>query len=110
MLSVWHVRLAHANSRAIKWMAKKGAVRDKGMTKRYIPANCSPCNEGTIKSTLMRSHTHVKMQLGAVVHTDVAEMNDPSLGGARFSVASIDEAASYIKAFHTKTKKILLDY
>lgn len=59
MLDVLHAILTHADRRTIMWMEKKGSVQDLDRTKRSTPAVGFPCIQGTMMSTLFRSHTHV---------------------------------------------------
>lgn len=73
-------------------------------TKGLILAECSLCNQGTMKNTPITTRSHVETLHGAVLRTDMALMNNLSLGGATYFVTFIDEALGYVKAFHMKTK------
>lgn len=47
---------------------------------------------------------HPEFRLGALVHTDGAVMNAPSIGGARCFGIFIDEASRHDRPFHINTK------
>lgn len=57
--------------------------------------NLSPCIEGPMTNTPIKSGTILKSRPGAVMHTYIVEMNVESDGAARYLVKFIDEASGY---------------
>lgn len=55
-------------------------------------------------NTPIKSRSVLETQPGAVVHTDVVEMNVTSVGGDRNFVSFIDEAYGHLGNCHLKTK------
>lgn len=55
-------------------------------------------------NTPMRARTSISKVPGAVIHTNLAEINVRSLGGAKFFVTFIDEATNYFREMHLKRK------
>lgn len=56
-----------------------------------------------MRNTPIKSRNILETRPGAVVHSDVAEMNDSSVGGARYFITFIDEASEHQGAGHMKT-------
>lgn len=69
------------------------------MGQRSVLDAFSPCLEGTMINTPMPYWSHVKV----VIHTDVAFMNVPSIGGGRYFATFIDEAR-HGREFHMKSE------
>lgn len=59
---------------------------------------------GPATNTPIKSRTILETRPGAVAHTDVVEMNDTLVAGARHFVTFIDEASGHLGAFHMKTE------
>lgn len=55
-------------------------------------------------TTILRSRASLESLPGAVVHTEVAEINDPLVGGAKYFVTFIDDASGHIRACHMMIK------
>lgn len=105
MLSEWHSRLVHADHYAIRNMAQSNAVHRMDMTIPLVTSNCSPCVERTIRNASVKSRTILERWLGAVVHTDVAEVNVTSVERARYFVMFLYEASGHLGACHMITKE-----
>lgn len=88
----------------MKWMAENCTVLSMDMTKRIIPVDYPHYTPGILTNTPMRWHTHGRTQPEAVVHTDVAEMAVPLLGGARHFVTFSGKACVHVKAYHMKSE------
>lgn len=74
------------------------------MVKRTELTNCVHSAKGLVTNTPIISHTDVETLLGAVIFTDVNEMNMLSLGQAQYFATVMDQACRRVKAFHMKTK------
>lgn len=103
VLDIRYQRLAHAERRIIKWMAQKGVGRDKDMCRLSISKDFSAHIQGTMTNTQMKPRRHVKLRSSAVFRTDVAEMNERSLDGAKYLVTYIDESFGFFRAIHMKS-------
>lgn len=71
MLEVWHARLAYSGLLSHQMYGGKGAVRDLDATKCSILADCSPCIQGTMRNSLVKTRKHVEMVPRVMVHTNV---------------------------------------
>lgn len=85
-------------------MPDKDAIQDMDMIQRSAMDDCSTCIQGTMTDTPMPSTTHEEVRPGEVIHTDVAAMNVPSIGGARYFVSFIDEVSGHVKALPMNSK------
>jgi len=103
-LDLWHLRLGHADKNAIARMAESGAVRGIDLTEKAQGDVCGPCMEGKMVNPSVLSRTNLSKVPGASIHTDVAHLNVPSLGGAKYFVTFLDEATGHILARPIKRK------
>lgn len=101
---VWHARLSNAARQVVKWMADKDIVPDMDMSQGSDLDDCSLCSKGTMTNRLMTSRTHVEVRRGAEIHTNVAVMSLPLIGGAKYYTTFINEASGHLRAFHMKAK------
>lgn len=83
MLSVWHARLAYADCNAMRKMKQSDAVQHLKMAEARCTNNCLPCIERRMTNTPTRFQATHKSRSRAELPTDVAEMNVPSVGGAK---------------------------
>lgn len=105
MWSIWHSGLVHADCKAIGKMPRGNAVRGMYLTIQLDTSNCSSYVEGTMRNTRIKSRKILENRPGAVVPTDVAELDVTSVGGARYSVMFSDEPSGNRVACHMKTNR-----
>ena len=103
-LELWHQRMGHADKNAISRMASTSAVRGIDLTEKALEDVCGPCMEGKMTNGPMPLRTELCKVPGEVIHTDVAHINVPSLGGAKYFVTFLDEASGHITARAIKRK------
>lgn len=72
-------------------MAGKNTVRHMEMKRRSVLNGCPFCVEGTMSDTPVSSKPHAKIRSGAVIQTDVAEMDVLLLAGARYLIKLVDD-------------------
>ncbi len=73
-MKLWHVRLGHADKRAIARMAAKPIVRGLVMTNTSKVTEYDPCTEGKMSNGSMPSKAKLRGSQGEVVLTDVCTM------------------------------------
>lgn len=64
-----------------------------------------PCSDRKTTNAPKKSRKIPETRAGAVVHTDVAEVNVSSVGEAGNIVMFIDEAPGHLSACHMRTKR-----
>lgn len=79
-------------------MAKSGAVHGLDITDLCSTNSCSPCVEGAMTNKPMGSPTRLETRPGAVLHTDVAEMDISSVGGGKYFITFIVEESGHVNA------------
>ncbi len=76
--------------------------------------SCDSCITDKMTNSTLRTQNFLCTIPGNVMHTDVCEMNETSLGGAKYFVTFTDEASGYIRAKPIAKKSevadILLEY
>lgn len=86
-------------------MPQSGAVHDMDLIGVLSTNSFSPCVEGTVTHTLMRSRNTMETRPGALLHTDVTEMNTSSVSGPKYFVTFIYEASGLVSTCHVKIKE-----
>lgn len=104
VLSVFHARLAHIDRSPINEVAQSGAFHGMKMVEGLPTNKRSPCVEGTMISTPMRSRNTLETPRDDALHTDVEEVNIPSVSGAEDFLTFIDEVSAHASACNMKTK------
>lgn len=104
MQSIWHARLAHADRNLMKKTAQSGAVLSMKVAKVCSTNNYWAYVEATMKNMPMCSQTSLESRPATVWHTDVAELNVPSVGEAKYFVTFINEVSRYVNTSHIKAK------
>lgn len=104
ILSVLNARIAHPDRGTINKVAKSGAVHGMEMAEGPSTNNCSTFVDGTMTNRPMCSPSIFEGRSSAVCHTDVVEMNVPSVGEDSYFVTFIDVASGYVSASHLETE------
>lgn len=99
-----YAQLAHAERRAIKWMADKEGVQDMGMHQISTIDYCSLCIEGTMMKNSIQSRTFIEATSAAVIRSNITAMNSPLIRRASYFFTLIDEASGHARAFYMKSK------
>lgn len=97
-LYLWHQRIAHADNNAIARMANFNAAEGINLTAKAQGDVCEPCMEGMVTNGPMPLRKNLCLTPGAAIHTAVAYIYVPSLGGAKYFVTFLDAAAGKISA------------
>lgn len=99
MLRVAHSRLAHAYKTAINRTMAIKAVVDIDKLDLQSTRSCSPCVQGTMPNTAMKSRKTLETRPCAVSHTNNVEMSEASIYSARYFVKISNKACGHITAF-----------
>ena len=100
-ISLWHGRLGHISVKGMETLAHFG----------YLPlykfadlSKCDHCIYGRQTQGPHSKHLSLKSSPMDLLHTDVCEMPQLSLGGARYMVTFIDDATRKVWAYPLRLK------
>lgn len=83
MLSIWRLRLLHADPNVLRRITQVHAVRGMDKSTPVTTNKWSPCANGKMKNTSIQSRTNLKRKPGAIADKDIAETNVTLIGGKR---------------------------
>lgn len=102
-LKLWHERLGHINTRAIKDLVAKnlGTGVNLDSCEDFF---CSGCAHGKQHKTTFQKSRHQKMEPGKLIPSDVGVMPIHSVSGAKYFIIFKDDHSGYRTVFFTKHK------
>lgn len=92
-LTTWHCRFAHLSLRSLKSLARSDHVKGLKVASQESKDPC-PCNTCHVSHASRLPFPHSERQAVALlelVHSDVLQINVPSLGGRRYVVTFFDD-------------------
>lgn len=92
-----HERLVHANKAVIREMIVGDAVSRMRNSENEVDEKFRPCMVGKMANGTMISRRNLDKRPGAVVYSDVGQLNVPYCGGNKYYVTFIDESTSHIR-------------
>jgi len=107
-LEVWHKRLGHLNTRAIKEIISKNLETGVNLDS-HEDFFCPDCAYGKQHKEPFQKSERQKMKPGELIHSDVAIMPTPSVGGAKYFVIFKDDHSGYRVVYFMKHKNDTLE-
>ena len=105
-VSLWHGRLGHMSKRGMETLSRCG----------YLPylryadfSHCEHCIYGKHTQTPHKRSLSLKSDRLDLVHSDVCEMPQLSLGGKKYFVSFIDDATRKVWVYPIRAKSDVLD-
>jgi len=107
-LEVWHKRLGHLNTRAIKEIISKNLGTGVNLDSQE-DFFCSGCAYSKQHKEPFQKSERQKMKPGELIHSDVAIMPKPSVNGAKYFVTFKDDHSGYRVVYFMKHKNDTLE-
>lgn len=102
----WHKRLAHQNVTYVRDILKRNNIKFIDDWNGYV---CEGCAYGKQCRTTHKTNPNTATECLDVIHVDLGEMNDFSLGGAKYFLLFKDDFSHYRTIYFLKNKSEAVD-
>lgn len=105
-IKVWHERLAHQNVAYVRGILNKNNIKYIDDWEGYV---CEGCAYGKQCRVSHKANPTVAEQCLDVIHVDLGEMNERSLGGSKYFLLLKDDYSHFRTIYFLKTKSEAVD-
>jgi transposase InsO family protein len=103
-LSTWHQRFGHLSQQAIRWLASSRLVGGLELESGGREHLCDACAAGKAHRLPFPTSPSRASALLELVHSDLMQINTPSLGGARYLFTLLDDHSKKLWIYFLKRK------